>query len=115
MGSGECILVQNDAWLSGFASYIIDTQISTGGLALVSDFIEANSRSWKESLIRSTCLKEVASRILKITLAKEAYDDIRVWRGEPSREFSVKSAYKLLHTYSFTSNLFSTHTDPSNY
>ncbi|MBA0613410.1 hypothetical protein Godav_013849, partial [Gossypium davidsonii] len=35
-------------------------------------------------------------KILPIPLARAVHDDVQVWRGEPSGEFSVKSAYKLL-------------------
>lgn len=82
---------------------------------LVYDFIDAHSRVWKESLIRSTFPKEIASRILKIPLANEVHNDIQVWREEPSEEFLIKSAYKLLHSSSFSSNLINTHHDPSDY
>ncbi|KAG8473015.1 hypothetical protein CXB51_034919 [Gossypium anomalum] len=38
-----------------------------------------------------------AARILQIPLATERHADLVVWRGEPSGEFSVRSAYKLLY------------------
>ncbi|KAG8500613.1 hypothetical protein CXB51_004491 [Gossypium anomalum] len=40
---------------------------------------------------------DVAEKILKIPLAEIAYDDFQVWRGKLTGEFSVRSAYKLLH------------------
>ena len=40
---------------------------------------------------------DVAEQILKIPLAETEQEDLQVWRGEPTGEFSVRSAYKLLH------------------
>lgn len=45
-------------------------------------------------------------KILQIPLAETDHEDIQVWKEEPSGEFSVRSAYKLLQG----ANL-----DPSNY
>ncbi|MBA0838862.1 hypothetical protein Goarm_004649 [Gossypium armourianum] len=36
------------------------------------------------------------ARIFRIPLAKEPHEDVMVWRCEPSGEFFVQSAYKLL-------------------
>lgn len=38
----------------------------------------------------------IARKILQITLVKSVYEDFQVWRGEPSGNFLVQSAYKLL-------------------
>lgn len=38
----------------------------------------------------------IARKILQIPLAKSIYDDFQVWRGEPSGNFLVRGAYKLL-------------------
>lgn len=40
-----------------------------------------------------------AHRILSIPLAVIVHDDLLVWSGEPSRDYSVRSSYKLLHMY----------------
>lgn len=37
-----------------------------------------------------------ATKIFRIPLEKEAHDYLLVWSGEPSREFLVRNAYKLL-------------------
>lgn len=51
--------------------------------------------------------EDTAKKILQIPLAKTIYEDFQVWRGEPSREYSVRSAYKLLQeTNSGSSNNF---------
>ncbi|KAK5819768.1 hypothetical protein PVK06_024791 [Gossypium arboreum] len=40
---------------------------------------------------------DVAEKILKIPLAETAHEAFQVWKGELTGEFSVRSAYKLLH------------------
>lgn len=39
-----------------------------------------------------------AEKILRIPLAEEPHDDFRAWSGEPSGEYTVRSAYKLLQS-----------------
>ncbi|MBA0736428.1 hypothetical protein Gogos_009984, partial [Gossypium gossypioides] len=95
VGSGSNISIKGDDWLSGSPNYRINEQV--GGLNLVSGFIDVGTREWKVNLINSTFSEEIASKILRNPLAWEGIEDIRVWRGESSREFSVRSAYKLLH------------------
>ncbi|MBA0726401.1 hypothetical protein Golax_002232, partial [Gossypium laxum] len=55
------------------------------------------STEWNKELIINTFSAADVARILQIPLATERHDDIVVWRGEPSGEFSIRSAYKLLH------------------
>lgn len=39
-----------------------------------------------------------AGRILQIPLARTIHDDMQIWYGEPSGEFTVRSTYKLLQS-----------------
>ncbi|MBA0571077.1 hypothetical protein Golob_004669 [Gossypium lobatum] len=64
----------------------------------VAELINTNSRLWKKELIESTFPKEVADRILRIPLAVDPHDDFLAWSGEPSGEYTVHSAYKLLQS-----------------
>ncbi|MBA0880329.1 hypothetical protein Goshw_001945 [Gossypium schwendimanii] len=64
----------------------------------VAELIDTNSRLWKKELIESTFSEEVADRILRIPLAAEPHDDLQAWNGEPSGEYTVRSAYKLLQS-----------------
>lgn len=75
-------------------------------LELVSDPIDRVNRKWKVQLINDTFYSEVARKILQTPLSKLDNEDFQVWRGEPTGEYSVRSAYKLLQN----ANL-----DPSNY
>ncbi|KAG8486820.1 hypothetical protein CXB51_020301 [Gossypium anomalum] len=96
VGTGSNILAINDAWipdainfrLSSVAFIMIDFKVT--------DLISCDERKWKKKLIVNTFLEEEARRRLRIPLMREPHDDFMVWSGEPSGEFSVRSAYKLL-------------------
>ncbi|MBA0819240.1 hypothetical protein Gohar_021731 [Gossypium harknessii] len=77
-----------------------------GELAMVSDLIDNINKKWKTELIMNTFQKEIAHKILQIPLAKTDCKDMKVWKGELSEEFTVRSVYKLLQEASL---------DPSNY
>ncbi|KAA3483165.1 Alanyl-tRNA synthetase [Gossypium australe] len=67
-------------------------------VSLVAKLIDNVNRKWRRETITNTFSGIDATRILQIPLAKETYDDVMAWGGEPSGEFSVHSAYKLLQT-----------------
>lgn len=96
VGTGERISIVNDSWTPGTAHHLVELNMERNMVSKVADLIEANSRTWKERLIRDTFSSEVASHILKIPLAEIPHVDFVVWKGETSKEFSVRSAYKLL-------------------
>ncbi|KAA3482686.1 Zinc finger CCCH domain-containing protein 7 [Gossypium australe] len=70
----------------------------------VADLIDNNTRNWKGGFIRQTFSDLDANRILKIPLAKFQYNDLLVWKGEASREFTVCSVYKSLLQYPIRTN-----------
>ncbi|MBA0671686.1 hypothetical protein Goklo_024863, partial [Gossypium klotzschianum] len=97
VGRGDQISICGDSWIPGIPADRITIQANNVNVELVSDLIEPTSRSWKTELIRNTFQPVVAEQILKIPLAETDQEDLQVWRGEPTVEFSVRSAYKLLH------------------
>ena len=48
-------------------------------------------------------------------MAEMEYEDLQVWRGEPTREFSVRSAYKLLQETTLDPNELFLHTETINF
>lgn len=62
----------------------------------VLELIDTNIRTWKHEMFLNTLSLVDAKRILCIPLATKAYEDMLVWGGEASGEFSVRNAYKLL-------------------
>ncbi|KAA3480199.1 reverse transcriptase [Gossypium australe] len=96
VGKGDKISIWDDRWISGKNADRDPNHISNEDIKLVSDLIDAKNRSWKSELIRNTFEKDTAEKILQIPLAELAHKDLQVWRGELTREFSVRSAYKLL-------------------
>ncbi|XP_040945782.1 uncharacterized protein [Gossypium hirsutum] len=97
VGRGDQISMRGDSWIPGIAADRITIQEDNDNVKLVSDLVEPISRSWRTELIRNTFQPDVAEQILKIPLAETEQEDLQVWRGEPTGEFSVRSAYKLLH------------------
>ncbi|KAA3477724.1 glycine, alanine and asparagine-rich protein-like [Gossypium australe] len=65
-------------------------------MELVSDLIDEDSITWKTDTLVNTFSADIAKSIMQIPLARSVHDDFQVWGGEPSRTFSVRSAYKLL-------------------
>ncbi|MBA0845784.1 hypothetical protein Goarm_023027 [Gossypium armourianum] len=71
-------------------------------MVLVVELINSATREWRSEVITGTFRADVAARILRISLAKIPHDDELVWRGEPSGELIVRSAYKLLQAKTYT-------------
>ncbi|KAH1046407.1 hypothetical protein J1N35_037191 [Gossypium stocksii] len=75
-------------------------------LQLVSDLIDNTNKKWRTELINNTFQMKITQKIMQIPLAETDHEDFQVWNREPSDEYSVRSAYKLLQD----ANL-----DPSSY
>ncbi|MFQ6649947.1 hypothetical protein Gotur_023122, partial [Gossypium turneri] len=65
--------------------------------------------------IESTFPVEIAERILCIPLAKEPHEDFPAWRGEPTGEFTVRSAYKLLQENETDPRAYALQTETRNF
>lgn len=63
---------------------------------MVKDLINNTTRQWKEDQIVHTFVTTNAVRILWIPLAELSHENELVWLGEPTGDFSIRSAYKLL-------------------
>ncbi|KAA3455658.1 Ribonuclease H-like superfamily protein [Gossypium australe] len=98
VGTGEHILINEDAWLPGAANYRICYPILNTDITTVASLIDSNNRKWREELIRNTFEANDADRILQIPLALDEHADMVIWRGEPSGKFTIRSAYRLLQT-----------------
>ncbi|KAH1032176.1 hypothetical protein J1N35_044350, partial [Gossypium stocksii] len=96
IGIGDRISVWNDLWISSDEADKLQNQNKNENIKLVSDLIEGVNRTWKTNIIVNTFNVDIAREIIQIPLAKIVHDDFQVWRGEPSSDFSVRSAYKLL-------------------
>ncbi|KAK5824683.1 hypothetical protein PVK06_019464 [Gossypium arboreum] len=53
-------------------------------IRLVSDLIEATTRTWKTDVIMNTFSIDVVRKIMQIPLVEIAYEDLQIWRGELS-------------------------------
>ncbi|KAG8501065.1 hypothetical protein CXB51_003131 [Gossypium anomalum] len=90
------ISIWDDSWIQGIDKVKGHNKLENEELQSVSDLIDFSNKKWKMNLIYNTFPVEIAQKILQIPLADTAHEDIEVWKGEPSGEFSVRSAYKLL-------------------
>ncbi|KAA3489222.1 RNA-directed DNA polymerase reverse transcriptase family protein [Gossypium australe] len=97
VGNGSAISALDDSWIPDFKNARLSSYVNNLCDFKVAELID-------ESI--STFPTDVAVKILHILLAKEAHDDILAWSAGPSGEFTVRSAYKLLHD---------SETDPSAY
>ncbi|MBA0845730.1 hypothetical protein Goarm_022506, partial [Gossypium armourianum] len=95
LGTRREISVFEDAWVPEANNYKVGNNVSNSTITLVADLINNNTRTWKVDVVRNIFTKVDASRINKIPLVKEAHEGLLVWRGEPSREFSVCSSGSL--------------------
>ncbi|MBA0578781.1 hypothetical protein Gorai_021053 [Gossypium raimondii] len=85
-----------DRWIPGIEPSTWQNGNENRELKTVSNLIDGTSKQWKTEIIFSTFQEDIAQKILKIPLAETDSEDLRVWKGEATGEFSVRSAYKLL-------------------
>ncbi|KAK5846604.1 hypothetical protein PVK06_002898 [Gossypium arboreum] len=96
VGKGDSISDWTDLWVSDSNEDRIQNVHNNKNIVLVSDLIDEVNRSWKAELIANTFPVNIARRIMQIPLVRSAHDDLQVWKGEPSGNFSVRSAYILM-------------------
>ncbi|KAA3465354.1 reverse transcriptase [Gossypium australe] len=96
VGRGTEISVLNDAWIPDLHNSRLIFHVNNLNYFKVADLIDDSSRKWKSKELESTFSDYIAEKILRILLAKEPDEDVMAWSGEPSGEFTVQSAYKLL-------------------
>uniref|UniRef100_A0A803PM53 Reverse transcriptase domain-containing protein n=1 Tax=Cannabis sativa TaxID=3483 RepID=A0A803PM53_CANSA len=94
IGNGNSTSIWFDPWVPGETRQPSPRVESTGGVSLVSNFI--SDGQWKEDMVRQWFREEDARRILNISLPRVLTNDSWLWLPEPSGNFSVSSAYKLL-------------------
>ncbi|KAA3476412.1 reverse transcriptase [Gossypium australe] len=91
------ISILDDAWILDLQNFRLSFHVNNLSDFKVVDLIDDSSRKWKSEELESTFPDYIAEKILRIPLAKEPDNDVMAWSGEPSGEFTVRSAYKLLH------------------
>lgn len=81
----------------------------------VDNLINPLTREWKREVIYNTFGADVASKIVQIPLARVTQEDVCVWRGEPSGEFTVRNAYRILQEKTLRDILNSTSINIKNF
>ncbi|KAG4174754.1 hypothetical protein ERO13_A11G140450v2, partial [Gossypium hirsutum] len=64
----------------------------------VSDLIDKDTNTWKQDVIRSLFGEEQLMSILSIPLVSSRPHDQRIWRGDNTGQYTVKSGYKWINT-----------------
>ncbi|KAH1075042.1 hypothetical protein J1N35_027370 [Gossypium stocksii] len=64
----------------------------------IAELINNFERDWNREMIVNTFPEAEAELILRIPLAIEPHVDFLAWNGDPSGEYLVRSAYKLLQS-----------------
>ncbi|KAG8479873.1 hypothetical protein CXB51_029532 [Gossypium anomalum] len=113
VGTGKSISVFNDVWIPDSSNFRLSSVGINSGDYKVAELINNYNRKWNRERIVNTFPKEVAEKIFGIPLVREPHDDFQVWSGEPSGEYSVRSAYKLLQL--FDPRAYALHTDYRNF
>ncbi|MBA0661676.1 hypothetical protein Goklo_005950, partial [Gossypium klotzschianum] len=72
--------------------------VRDNNILIVADLSDNANREWRREIITDTFFDADVARVFRIPLAKEQHEDVIVWRCEPSGEFFVRSAYKLLRS-----------------
>lgn len=113
VGNNEQISVQNSAWVMGSNNYRLVDSIYINHLDRVIDLINPISRVWREELVTSVFGATDAERILRIPLAVVPHEDAMVSQHDPSGEFTIRSAYKLLYEKSYSPSYINLQTNYS--
>ncbi|KAA3482264.1 reverse transcriptase [Gossypium australe] len=113
--NGSRISTLEDSWIPDFNNARLSSYVNNLCDFKVAELIDESSRKWKEEVIVSTFPADVAVKILRIPLSKEAHDDILAWSGAPSGELIVRSAYKLLHGSEIDPSAYALQTDYRNF
>ena len=96
VGVGSHINIWQDSWLSVPPSFkVITTAPILPGIASVESLIDAESMTWKKSLIEQIFLLQDSELILKIPLSLRRPPDKLIWSGSKG-QYTVKSGYQLL-------------------
>ncbi|MBA0550910.1 hypothetical protein Golob_021819, partial [Gossypium lobatum] len=81
----------------------------------VAELIDESNRTWRKDLIESSFPVEISEINLCIPLAKEPHEDFLAWKGESSREFTIRSSYKLLQDIEIDSRAYTLQNETRNF
>ncbi|KAG8486858.1 hypothetical protein CXB51_020386 [Gossypium anomalum] len=76
VGTGESIIINDDAWLPGTDNFRVCHCISNTDITMAASLIDKDNRKRKDELIRTTFEAVDADNILRIPLASEAHTDM---------------------------------------
>ncbi|KAA3464320.1 reverse transcriptase [Gossypium australe] len=96
-GSGGKKVQENEGFIGANGGIYVNQRRKV--FVKIAALTNSTERKWNENLIKNTFPAAEAELILQIPLALEVHDDLLVWNGESTGEFSMRSSYKLLQQY----------------
>ncbi|KAH1056075.1 hypothetical protein J1N35_034140 [Gossypium stocksii] len=96
VGNEHNIRIEEDVWVPNVDDLLIKKTVNWQNVTKVEDLIDNRNRIWISELISNTFSEKVAQKIMLIPLAHLSHEDFLSWRGEASREYTVRSGYKIL-------------------
>ncbi|KAK5846144.1 hypothetical protein PVK06_002415 [Gossypium arboreum] len=98
IGNGASVNIWNDPWLPGVENNRISVQNMNPNWTIVTRLIKAETNTWNKELDCNIVDGDQANSILSFPLSGASSEDMRVWKHEGIREYSVKSGYRVLVT-----------------
>lgn len=94
---GRSIKIWQDKWVLGFdqLNQSPRSELYNGWDDIVDTLLDANFK-WHEEKIWSMFNPQIATQILRINLGDTQWSNTRIWSGERSILFSIKSVYYLI-------------------
>jgi hypothetical protein len=102
IGSGSQVKIFRDNWLPRPDAPCVSRRLENNRRRWVAELIDPVTRSWDEALVRACCPRLDADTILAIKLPYRKCEDFVAWMPESNGIFSVRSAYRLGMTESYS-------------
>ncbi|KAK8478582.1 hypothetical protein V6N11_038564 [Hibiscus sabdariffa] len=96
VGNGTSINIWKEAWISGPGNGKVNSDANNSQLSVAADLINSEDHTWNEDIIFSNFNHQQAVQILCMSLSDNGSPDLRIWRGDHSGIFSVRSGYRWL-------------------
>lgn len=109
VGLGNYISIWRGCGLPNWAGSKIRNTTVNNSISMVVDLIDQDLKCWKEEVIDRIFTSEEVVAIKCIPLSRLVEEDTRVWKGDNSGEYSVRSGYRSLLDRQITDNNLQQH------
>jgi hypothetical protein len=98
IGDGTSVSIWTDKWIPGVRSMTPSVHIGNTSLNTVSELIDFENWTWKDTVIRNNFIPPEADAIMNIPLRSGGGEDFWAWNLEKSGNYIVKTSYRALMT-----------------